>query len=161
MSFSIRRAVPKDTIALRALNRAFNDEEADTKWIEKHLGRRRTTEHVFVAVEDRTLIGFCCICITSSFCRSTPKAEVTEIYVAAEHRRKRVAQRMIAAAVQLADKLEVSEFFVLTNKQNSAGRCLYESLGFVEGNDMLYRRKKRPTSQPRQAEAVHRNVPRL
>ena len=140
MSFTVRRAVLGDAASLRALNREFNDQDTAIEWIENHMGKRSTPEHVFVAVEKKAVIGFCCVNITSSFCRSTPKAEVTEIYVVPEHRRKRVAQRLLIAAVQLADKLAVTEFVVLTNKQNEAGRHLYESLGFVEGCDMLYRR---------------------
>jgi GNAT superfamily N-acetyltransferase len=94
-----------------------------------------------VAVVANQVIGFCCVTLVHSFCRKKPRIEVTELFVAKAHRRQGVASALMNTAAQHADNADVGELFVLTNKMNKAGRRFYDSLGYVEGNDTLYRRK--------------------
>jgi GNAT superfamily N-acetyltransferase len=140
-TFSTRRAVAGDAAALRALNREFNGDSTSLRWIQRRLTEAEAAERVFVSVEANKVIGFCCVTVVKSCCREKPRAEVTELFVAKTHRRNGVATGLMLAAAQHADSADVGEFFVLTNKMNGAGRRFYESLGYVEGNDTLYRRK--------------------
>ena len=144
MSIAVGQATPDDASALQALNRAFNADDTDLAWIICQLRNKGTQEHVFVACRDGLVIGFCCLSITSSFCRHAVRAEVTELFVHPEHRRSGAARKLLAAAERLAAESDIGEFFVLTNKNNSAGRSLYKSRGYVEGNDLLYRKKDWP-----------------
>ena len=139
MSIEIRRATPDDASALQSLNRAFNGDETDLAWVTSHLRKKDSAEHVLVACREGVVIGFCCFSITTSFCRQVARAEITELFVQPEHRRSGAAGQLLATAEHLAAEFSTGEFFVLTNKNNTASRSLYTGRGYVEGNDVLYR----------------------
>jgi len=142
-AIAIRRARIGDATQLQALNREFNRDRTPLGWMKQQLANVDAVETVFVALNERKIVGFCCVTIVPSFCRENPRAEITELFVLKPSRRTGVAKALMAAAERHADGAGVAEFFVLTNKLNHQGRSFYKSLGYLEGNDLLFRRGSR------------------
>ncbi len=126
--YRIRRAHSRDAGSLSEMNYQFNKIVINPNGISTKL--KKGNEIVFVATNKENPIAFICAQIFTSFCYKKPYAEITELYVKAEHRQKGVARRLIKAMESRLMKRKVNHIHILTSSSNKAARNLYEKLGY-------------------------------
>lgn len=133
----VRLASRKDAEQLLLLNEAFNGEGTALGHIERSLSNNRQ-EVIVVAEEDGILVGFVCVQIKRSFCYQEALAELTEVFVAENYRRRRIASEMIAYAEAHCIKMfHIHEFALLTGKENCAAQALYRRQGYHTEDEVL------------------------
>ncbi len=126
--YRIRRARPEDSVFLSEMNSQFNGASIDPAAIRLRL--RKGDEIVLVALDGRRPIAFACAQIFLSFCYQKPYAEITELFVTAEHRRRGVGRKLMDAMESHLAKKKVVHIHILTFSNNKPARTLYESLGY-------------------------------
>ncbi|MCH5291892.1 MAG: GNAT family N-acetyltransferase [Treponema sp.] len=129
----IRLATAKDAPQLFCLNEQFNGAGVATlEGIRGSLAGGHQ-EVVFVADLGGVLAGFVCVQLKKSFCYSSLAAEITEVFVRQDFRRRGIASRMIEAAERHCRRnYPLGEFTLLVGKSNLAAYALYKSLGFCD-----------------------------
>ena len=93
----IRRAREEDAEQLIKLNSEFNNVTVPQASVRESI-KNNSSEVVFVAQLEGELVGFVCAQIQYSFCYVGQQAEITEIYVATDSRRRGIAERLMMAA---------------------------------------------------------------
>lgn len=127
----IRPACADDAPQLFCLNEQFNGEGATTARKIRDFLAGNHEEIVFVADSDGVLAGFVCVQLKKSFCYDVISAEITEVFVRQDFRRRKIASRLIEAAERhCRQSYPLGEFTLLVGKNNLAAQCLYESLGY-------------------------------
>lgn len=134
----IRLAMEKDAEELLLLNEAFNGKGlATVESIKKSL-LENPQEVVVVAEENGTIAGFVCVQIKKSFCYQDDLAEITEVFVAQEYRRRKIAGKMVAYAEEYCmQQYRVHDFALLTGKENDAAQALYRARGYQEEDEIF------------------------
>lgn len=139
----VRLASAADAEALCALNQAFNGEDggeglADAAMIRASLAAN-PMEIVCLAEVSGKPAGFCCMLVKRSMCYDAPSAELTELYVAPEARRRGVAAALVSLAEQTCrERFGVDGFHLLTGCDNEAAQALYRKLGYCAKKDMYF-----------------------
>jgi len=137
ISLMIRPAQPSDAAELHKLNELFNGEGTNTLIdIEGKLNSSRE-ELIYVADDGEKLVGFCCGHIISSICYPGDYAEITELYVIDEFRRKGIGKQLIHFIEERLEELGARHFHILTFKDNSAAIALYLSCGYAKTSETL------------------------
>lgn len=133
----IRLARVEDAPQLLRLNEAFNgDGETTLELVKASLGSNRQ-ETVVVAEEGGALVGFVCVQLKRSFCYSDVTAEITEVYVDEQYRRRGIASEMIAFAESHCQAhYPLHKFELLTGAKNRSAQALYMALEFRETGEM-------------------------
>jgi len=133
----IRLAQPSDATQLHKLNELFNGDGTNTlDNIEGKLNSSRE-ELVYVADDGERLVGFCCGHIISSVCYPVDYAEITELYVIDECRRRGIGKQLIYFIEERLKALGARHFHILTFKDNSAAIALYMSCGYKKTSETL------------------------
>jgi len=151
MKTEIRKATAEDAAALADLNDEFNGLRMPLTEIKKRL-RTSRKEVVLVAHVARRPVGYACIQYSRSFCYPHPWAEVTEMYVRCQQRRKGIGTALLEAAETESRKRGVDQIIVLTGEKNTRGQGLYESAGYSATRKYVFKRtlaNNRPKSAPR------------
>ena len=130
MTFEIRPARPEDAPALHAMNTVFNGETGVT--VEQIRQRLLSCpEIVLIAECSGTPAGFCCAQVHHSFCYPAPVAEVTEMFVTPDFRRRGCAAALLGGLERdLRTRFGVDELHLLTGLSNDAALAAYEKAGF-------------------------------
>lgn len=138
----IRQAGPADAEDLHRLNELFNGPgDANPGDIRQSLADN-PMESVTVAEVDGKLVGFICAQLRRSFCYARPGAELTEVFVQKEHRRRGLAQAMLLFAEECCRRSwNVSEITLLTGGDNSPAQALYEGAGYLREGEVLYKKE--------------------
>ena len=138
----IRFAEERDVSDLFVLNEKFNGQGVtDIASVEKLLAENNS-EPVIVAESDDNAVGFLCVRIMRSFCYSESYAEITELFVDEQYRKRGLARAMIAFAEEFCTKnYAVHNFRILTGCDNIAALSLYRASGYVDGNETVFRKK--------------------
>lgn len=138
----IRIADAGDAAQLLALNDEFNGAgNATLEDVARSL-RENRQEIVVVAEEAGELVGFACAQRKRSFCYAEQTAEITEVFVKPDFRRRGLARSMIAFAERhCADRFPVQTFELLTGARNRAAQELYRSLGYAEDREKHFRKR--------------------
>ena len=140
-ALTIRHAAPDDAADFARLNRGFNEIDNSPDEIRKRLEDPPANELVFVAVEGGALVGFACAQMIRSVCYAHPWAELTELYVPLDHRRRGIAGQLIRTAEEAAVERGADEITLRVGRDNDVARQLYESAGYEdEGHDCLTKR---------------------
>lgn len=130
--YIVRFAQPKDAQALEKLNEAFNGSgTAGAEMIAASLAASAGEIVCVAEANGGTLLGFCCGQVHRSFCYKAPTGEITELYVAPQHRRKGVAQALIHHMEQALLCHGVVDIHLLTGDDNDAAQRLYKSCGYA------------------------------
>lgn len=130
-----RLACPADAEALVHLNAAFNEVD-DVTPEDVRRSFESSAEIVVVADVDGEPAGFCCAQVHHSFCYKTPVAELTEMYVAPNHRRKGCASGMLRFLEEhLQNTHGVDEIHLLTGVANLPAQSTYQHAGFSLKNE--------------------------
>jgi len=140
---TVRLAVPADAEALVRLNAAFNEvDDVTPEDVRRSL--EGSAETVVVVAFGSNIAGFCCAQVHHSFCYKTPVAEVTEMYVAPEYRRRGCAAGMLRF---LEDHLRsvhgVDEIHLLTGTANLPAQAAYHQSGFTVKNEVYMEKEVR------------------
>jgi ribosomal protein S18 acetylase RimI-like enzyme len=129
----IRRAIPDDVPALRALWSEFSNEATFTPYPGSPFSESLVTEHLaFVAEEAGEAVG----CVYAAL-PSEHYGFVFGLYVRPAARRRGLAQSLMRTVAE-ALRDEGRRYVVLSvDTPNEAARSLYEQLGFVDAASTL------------------------
>ena len=94
-------------------------------------------EIVFVADGGERLLGFCCSQVFKSFCYPVSYAEITELFVLDECRRRGIGRRLLNSMEAELKKQGVRHLHILTFTNNTAAKALYHLCGYVGASEML------------------------
>ena len=136
----IRLAEPGDAAQLFELNERFNGPSGSTvELMARSLGEN-PQELVVVADMEGTLAGFVCVQVKRSFCYEIPSAEVTEVFVDEEYRRRGLGREMLSFAERAAIESfgALGELTVLTGGATLSAQELYNDAGFVREDEVMF-----------------------
>ena len=136
----IRLAAPGDAGQLFALNEAFNGPGTATPdSIRASLAENGREIVVIAEAEGGTLAGFVCAQVKRSFCYGEASAEITEVYVAPEYRRRGYGRAMLEFAERCCrERFGVDGITLLTGKDNAAAQELYAAAGYRRTGEVHY-----------------------
>ncbi len=81
------------------------------------------------------------VVVMESFCYSKIYAEITEVFVTKEYRRRGYASKMIEFAQKYCqENFAVENFQLFTGRSNKSAQKLYKSLGYCKDDAILYRK---------------------
>ena len=75
-------------------------------------------------VQDRTVLGYC------AFWQAFDSADITNVAVHPDHRKKGLGKQILNRALQEADARGIHQIFLEVRVSNTAARALYASCGF-------------------------------
>lgn len=128
----IRLAHQEDAPQLAVLNQEFNDSPVSAEQVSAYLDNCPGHEKTVVADLDGEIAGFACLQVYRSWCYPDPWAELTELYVRPEHRRRGLARAMVGFAEQLAREIGATEIVLLTGERNAPAQSLYRGCCYVQ-----------------------------
>lgn len=126
----VREALPADASALQRLNEAFNGPGLSAAEQIARALRENSDELVSVAEEDGRVCGFICGRSLRSFCYPEGFAEITELYVAPEKRRRGVAGALLAHMEARLQALGARAVHLYTGENNRPARAFYAHAGY-------------------------------
>ena len=94
------------------------------------LRRESGTEIILVAEVVGQFVGLACIQILGSALFPEPWAELTELYVHPEHRRRGVGSALLEQAEKWAQARGANQMQVRTGEKNEAGKEIYRKHGY-------------------------------
>jgi len=134
---TIRPAQVSDSFELHKLNDLFNGEGCNSIDNIKESLRVNTQEIIFIAENEKKLVGFCCGHLLKSMCYPVSYAEITELFVMDEFRRQGIGKRLLnSMEAWLADR-GAHHFHILTFKNNTSAQALYKLCGYVVTSEIL------------------------
>ena len=137
----VRRADPQDAEPLKRLNDLFNGEGCNSAENITASLLHNNQEIVCVASEGDSLVGFCCGQVFRSMCYENHHAEITELFVREECRRRGVGTRLIAFMEAEFCKQGIRHFQLFTGASNAAAQAFYRSCGYRATGEMMFRKK--------------------
>lgn len=141
MNVTIRRAIEKDAPELMRLNTQFNGWCNITANSVALSIRNNPREQVFVAECDEQLVGFCCVQLFKSFCYDGDYAEITELYIVKQYRRKGIATRLLEYAEGCCFGGAIKGFQLRTGEQNINAQRFYEGFGYLKTDKVVYKKE--------------------
>jgi GNAT superfamily N-acetyltransferase len=90
----------------------------------------RNLETVYVAELDGAVCGFVSLRLTPYLDQDAPYAEITEVYVAPEARRKGVAQALMTFAESQAARFGATSVHLVTGADNLDAQAFYKAAGY-------------------------------
>ncbi len=126
----IRPATPADAGDLARMNAAFNGVLDSAAQIAARLVACAEIETALVAELDGQVGGFACLRVVPCVLYAAPYAELTELYVEPEFRRRGVGRALIAYAEQLAHVRGAHDLLIMTGVDNAAAQALYRVAGY-------------------------------
>lgn len=91
--------------------------------------------HIVVALDGSLVVGFASAVHYFHPDKPAPELWINEVGVAGTHRGQGIAKRILKALFDVARDKGCTLAWVLTNRDNTAARRLYESAGGVEQSD--------------------------
>jgi ribosomal protein S18 acetylase RimI-like enzyme len=126
----VRVATAEDAAALARLNAAFNGVPDDADALAARLRDPQRVETPLLAFWDGPAVGFAALRLIPSLFCAAPQAELTELYVEPDYRRRGIARTLLREAVALAQRGGAEEIWLLTNPANLAAQALYRAEGW-------------------------------
>jgi ribosomal protein S18 acetylase RimI-like enzyme len=126
----IRLATPADAGDLARMNAAFNGVLDNAAQIAARLVACAEIETALVAELDGKVGGFACVRVVPCLLYAEPYAELTELYVEPEFRRRGAGRALIAYAEQLAHARGANDLLIMTGVDNAAAQALYHAAGY-------------------------------
>jgi GNAT superfamily N-acetyltransferase len=130
MSLLIRPATTRDAEPIARLLELAGDLRATPDHIAGHIERRAQFEKPFVAEYDGDLIGMACLRLLPCLCDLRPYAELTELLVHPEHRRRGAGRALIERIEHEARAQGAAELVLMTAWRNSEAHAFYHALGY-------------------------------
>ena len=133
----IREVTPTDAPALAGLLEVFNKATTTTEMAARRIGALRGLETVFLAFVDGVAAGLCSVRIVPNLSDDRPYAEVAELFVLSEHRRKGIARALMERAEALAAAKGSTHTFVQTGFKNATAQAFYQATGYGDYDLMM------------------------
>lgn len=130
-----RWATANDAHALVTLNDEFNGVGITEEDIIENLSN--PNELVALAFIDDFPVGFACAQLYRSICYPDPYAELTELYIRHDARRKGIATMLVRFIEEELIRRGVKSVKVLTGKKNGAAINTYERLSYFKEDEQL------------------------
>ena len=139
----IRLATIDDAKQLFILNEKFNGEGETSLENIKNSILNNNQEIIVVAEHKQIIVGFVCVQIKKSFCYNENYAEISEVFVNENYRRRKFASKMIKFAEEYCIKNYLLHNFELkTGKNNTEAQSLYKTLGYSISHEILLRKRQ-------------------
>lgn len=139
-SLVISEATPADARALAGLLEIFNKVTTTAEMAARRIGVLKGLETVFLAFVDGVAVGLCSVRIVPNLSDDRPYAEVAELFVLSEHRRKGIARALMERAEALAAAKGSTHTFVQTGFKNATAQAFYRATGYGD-YDLMMRKK--------------------
>ncbi|KOR90805.1 hypothetical protein AM231_14685 [Paenibacillus solani] len=130
-----RWAADNDAQALVTLNDEFNGAGITEEEVIENLSN--PNELVALALINDYPVGFACAQLYRSICYPNPYAELTELYIRYEARRKGIATMLVRFIEEELIRQGVKSMKVLTGKKNEAAIKTYERLSYFKEEEQL------------------------
>lgn len=98
----------------------------------RRLGAVRLTETVLLAESEGQAVGFCSVHFRPWLAVENPYAELTELYVRPQWRRRGVATALVTRVEEVARGRGARDLVLLTGCDNQAGQAFYRALGYAD-----------------------------
>jgi ribosomal protein S18 acetylase RimI-like enzyme len=129
-----RIATLDDAQALAELITAFNSPYPGLPVTPEQTAARlaacRGVETTVLAELDEQIAGFACLRLVPFMSGDGPYAELTDLFVAADFRRRGVARALMAHVERLAREGGADELILMTGFDNPAAQAFYRTLGY-------------------------------
>jgi aminoglycoside 6'-N-acetyltransferase I len=127
MAVDIKLLGPRDAGVLAKVAPDVFDDPIDAGLAEEFLADPR--HHLAVAVEDGWVVGFVSAVHYVHPDKQRPELWINEVGVAATHRGRGLATRLLRAVFEAARRVGCAEAWVLTDRANTAAMRLYAAAG--------------------------------
>jgi len=122
----VRRLARDDAHLLMRVAPDVFDHEVDPTLTAEFLDDGR--HHLAVAIDGDRIVGMASA-LHYVHPDKSPQLWINEVGVAPSHRQRGIGKRLLDCLMRVAEELGCTEAWVLTDRDNSAGRRLYESVG--------------------------------
>lgn len=126
----VRMATIADAQAIAGLNEAFNGVATAPVVMAQRMAAASQVERIFLAEIGGVAVGFASLWVFPVACFAEPYAEVSELYVHEDYRRRGIGRALLTYAIQVARAAGARELRLVTGFRNTAAQRLYSSLGF-------------------------------
>ena len=126
----IRLASTDDAVAVAQLNEAFNAVQTTPECMAQRMAAAANIERIYLAEIDGMAVGFASLWIFPVACFPEPYAEVSELYVHMDYRRRGIGRALMKETIRVARTAGANELKLITAFQNTAAQQLYAELGF-------------------------------
>ncbi len=130
LGITIRAATEADAAALARLFTAFTGLETSAAQLRERLRRSQGVEHPIVAEQGGEVVAVASLRLHAYLGEEAPYAELSELFVRADHRRQGIARALVLRLEQQARDAGATGWSVLTGEENEAARAFYAALGF-------------------------------
>lgn len=127
---TVRHATPNDAPAIARLNTLHNDLRATPEHIAAHIATQSRFETPFVAELDGQVVGIACLRLLPCICDPIPYAELTELFVDPDFRRRGIGRALIRHIEAQAQAQGAVELVLMTAWRNTAAHTFYHALGY-------------------------------
>ena len=135
MTHEIRLLAPADASVLERVADQVFDEPVNAAWAREFLADPR--HHLLVAIDGDTVVGFASA-VHYVHPDKAPQLWINEVGVAPAHHRRGIGRAMLARLLEHGQALGCTEAWVLTEEDNEPARGLYQALGGVESECIMY-----------------------
>ncbi|RXZ81969.1 GNAT family N-acetyltransferase [Paenibacillaceae bacterium] len=135
----IRWATTNDAQGLAKLNDEFNGVGITEDEIIENLSS--SNELVALALINDLPVGFACAQCYKSICYSNPCAEITEMYIKNDARRRGIATLLLAFIEEELEVRGVKSVKVLTGKKNGIAIKTYEKSSYIKKEEQVLQKK--------------------
>lgn len=147
MTIEIKVLGPHDAGFLANVASGVFDDPLDAQRAAEFLADPR--HHLVVAVDRARVVGFVSAVHYVHPDKPRPELWINEVSVAATHRRRGLAKRLLAALLAAAKPLGCAEAWVLTDRANAAAMRLYSAAGATAPSDhVMFTFRLGPSSRP-------------
>jgi ribosomal protein S18 acetylase RimI-like enzyme len=135
MTHEIRVLAPGDASVLDRVADQVFDEAVNAAWAREFLADPR--HHLVVAIDEDTVVGFASA-VHYVHPDKAPQLWINEVGVAPAYHRRGIGRAVLAAILERGRSLGCTEAWVLTEEDNTPARGLYQALGGVESECIMY-----------------------
>ena len=135
----LRVAGPADASEIARLNAKFNGSTEPPENYAARLVDVRRVDTPLLAEVDQRIVGIANLRLLDAVFDPEPYAEVTELFVVEEHRRKGVGRALLAFAEKLAREAGAAQILILTDFYNNTAQKLYHAAGYSHYDIALHK----------------------
>jgi ribosomal protein S18 acetylase RimI-like enzyme len=135
----INIATIEDAVTLARLNVLFNDSREGAEQIAQRMIDPHRVETPLLALVNGRAVGFAALRLVPCVFYPEPHAELTELYVEPEYRRRGIGRALVVYAEGLAVLAGATELFILTGADNQEALSLYRALGYEDYDLALHK----------------------